>query len=100
MKAKNGLQQSSSNPFAWASKWQTIPDSAAHHLLELRWFRDPKYAKDLIESYTRGGVKKLSGISYTNYMHDAIFEHAQVTGDIPFLISQLDGMIAGYYLCV
>ena len=86
------------HPVAWASKFQTIPDSAPHHVVELRWLRNPNYIKNLIESYTRGGVEKLSGITYTHYMHRAILEHAQTTGDIPFLISQLDGMIASYNL--
>ncbi|KAI7089038.1 hypothetical protein KC356_g2729 [Hortaea werneckii] len=86
------------HPVSWASKFQTIPDSAPHHVVELRWLRDPNYVKDLIEQYTRGGVEKLSGISYTHYMHRAILEHAQATGDIPFLTSQLSGMIAMYNL--
>ncbi|KAK5123300.1 hypothetical protein LTR85_002730 [Meristemomyces frigidus] len=86
------------HPVSWASKFQTIPDSAPHHIVELRWLRDPNYIKNLIESYTRGGVEKLSGITYTHYMHRAILEHAQTTGDIPFLVSQLDGMIASYNL--
>ncbi|KAI6815607.1 hypothetical protein KC327_g9282 [Hortaea werneckii] len=86
------------HPVSWASKFQTIPDSAPHHVVELRWLRDPNYVKDLIEQYTRGGVEKLSGISYTHYMPRAILEHAQATGDIPFLTSQLSGMIAMYNL--
>ncbi|KAI7504244.1 hypothetical protein KC367_g1145 [Hortaea werneckii] len=86
------------HPVSWASKFQTIPDSAPHHVVELRWLRDQNYVKDLIEQYTRGGVEKLSGISYTHYMHRAILEHAQATGDIPFLTSQLSGMIAMYNL--
>ena len=86
------------HPVSWASKFQTIPDSAAHHMVELRWLRDPNYIKNLIESYTRGGVEKLSGITYTHYVHRGILEHAQATGDIAFLVSQLDGMIAMYNL--
>lgn len=86
------------HPVSWASKFQTIPDSAAHHMVELRWLRNPNYVKNLIESYTRGGVEKLSGITYTHYVHRGILEHAQTTGDIPFLTSQLEGMIDIYYL--
>ncbi|KAK3719519.1 hypothetical protein LTR37_004377 [Vermiconidia calcicola] len=67
-------------------------------MVELRWLRDPNYVKNLIESYTRGGIEKLSGITYTHYIHRGILEHAQATGDIPFLVSQLDGMIAMYNL--
>lgn len=66
--------------------------------MELRWLRDPNYVKNLIESYTRGGVEKLSGITYTHYIHRAILEFAQTVGDVPFLVSQLDGMIATYDL--
>jgi len=85
------------HPVAWASKLQTIPDSAGHHVVEMRWLRDPNYMKNLIEQYTRGGVEKLSGITYTNYMSRAILEHAQVTGDVDFLTSQLEGMIGGMF---
>lgn len=67
-------------------------------MLELRWLRDPNYVKNLIEEYTRGGVQQLSGITYTNYLHQAILEHAQATGDVPFLVSQLDGLVAMYNL--
>ncbi|KAK3070543.1 hypothetical protein LTR53_010280 [Teratosphaeriaceae sp. CCFEE 6253] len=83
---------------ASSSKFQTIPDSAPHHMVELRWLRDTNYVKNLIQQYTRGGVEKLTGITFTHYIHQAILEHAQATGDIPFLTSQLDGMIGMYEL--
>jgi len=86
------------HPVSWASKFQTIPDSAPHHVVELRWLRDLNYVKNLIEQYFRGGVEKVSGITYTHYMQRAALEHAQATGDIPFLVSQLNGMIASYNL--
>lgn len=31
-------------------------------------------------------------------MHRAILEHAQATGDLPFLLSQIEGLIASYNL--
>ncbi|TKA32413.1 hypothetical protein B0A50_01519 [Salinomyces thailandicus] len=86
------------HPVSWASKFQTIPDSAPHHVIELRWLRDLNFVKNLIEQYTRGGVEKVSGITYTHYMHRAILEHAEVTGDVAFLVAQLEGMIDMYYL--
>jgi hypothetical protein len=86
------------HPVSWASKLQTIPDSAAHHMVELRWLRDQNYVKNLIEAYTRGGVEKLTGITFTHYIHRGILEYAQSSGDIPFLTSQLEGMIAMYEL--
>ncbi|KUI58049.1 Beta-L-arabinobiosidase [Cytospora mali] len=86
------------HPVSWASKFQTIPDSAPHHLVELRWLRDPNYVKDVIQLYTRAGAEAITGITYTHYMHRAILEVAEATGDIPFLVSQLDGMIAMYNL--
>lgn len=85
-------------PVSWASKLQTIPDSAAHQILELRWLREQNYVKNVIEAYTRGGTEKLTGITYTNYVQRAIYEYAQASGDIPFLTSQLEGMIGMYYL--
>ena len=86
------------HPVSWASKLQTIPDSAGHHILEARWLRDPNYVKDLIELYTHAGVEAQSGITYTEFIHRAIYEHAQATGDVSFLTSQLDGMIKNFYL--
>lgn len=85
-------------PVSWASKFQSIPDSAGHHILEGRWLRDPNYVKDLIQLYTRGGVEVISGLSYTEFIVSAIYEHAQVTGNVNFLKSQLEGMIHMYNL--
>lgn len=75
-----------------ASKLQSIPDSAGHHIVEGRWLRNPQYTKDLIQLYTRGGLEIVSGITYTHYVHRAIYEHAQAIGDTSFLLSQLEGM--------
>ena len=86
------------HPVSWASKFQTIPDSAPHHLVELRWLRDPNYVKDVIQLYTRAGAEAITGISYTHYMHRASLEAAQAIGDVPFLVSQLDGLIETYNL--
>lgn len=81
-----------------ASKFQTIPDSAGHQIVESRWLRDPSYGKDFIQAYTRAGVEKLTGITYTHYVIRAAYEHAQVTGDVDFLTAQLEGMIEMFYL--
>ncbi|KAF2230621.1 hypothetical protein EV356DRAFT_453439, partial [Viridothelium virens] len=86
------------HPVAWASKLQTIPDSAPHHMVECRWLRNPNFVKDLIQLYTRAGVEAISGISYTHYNHRAIYEAAQALGDTTFLTSQLYGMIDSYNL--
>jgi len=40
----------------------------------------------------------LTGVLYTNWIPRAIYEHAQVTGDVQFLIAQLPGMIHMYEL--
>lgn len=81
-----------------ASKGQTIPDSAGHHILEGRWLRDPRYVQDLIQLYTRAGCERITRITYTQYVHRAIYEYAQATGDTNFLKSQLQGMIDMFYL--
>lgn len=86
------------HPVSWASKLQTIPDSAAHQILEGRWLRDPSYTKDLINLYVRAGIEALGGISYTHYVQRAILEHAWATGDVDFLVSQLPGMIETFNL--
>lgn len=86
------------HPVSWASKLQSIPDSASHQILEGRWLRDPRYTKDLINLYMRAGIEALGGISYTHYNHRAILEHAWATGDVDFLVSQLPGMIETYNL--
>lgn len=86
------------HPVAWASKFQAIPDSSPHHVVELRWLRDLNYVKDLIQTYTRGGLERINGVSYTHYMHRAILEYAQATGDVEFLTSQLEGLELMYSL--
>ena len=85
-------------PVPWSSKFQTIPDSAPHQIMEARWLRDPSYVKDVIQTYTRGGVETLAGVTYTHYLHRSFLEWAEATGDVDFLTSQLDGMIQMYYL--
>ena len=85
-------------PVPWASKFQTVPDSAPHHLQEARWLRNPSYVNDLIQHYTRGGIETIAGVTYTHYLHQAILETAQATGDIDFLLSQLDGLVYMYNL--
>ena len=64
----------------------------------MRWLRDTNYVKNQIELYTRGGAEALGGITFTHYIHRAILEHAEATGDVSFLVSQLEGMIASYGL--
>ena len=76
-----------------ASKGQTIPDSAGHHILEGRWLRDQDYVKNLIQLYTRAGVERITSITYTHFVHQAIYDYAQTIGDTQFLESQLQGMI-------
>lgn len=85
-------------PVPWASKFQTIPDSAPHQLVEARWLRDTSYVNDVIQHYTRGGVETIAGVTYTHYLHRAFLEVAQATGDSEFLQSQLYGMIYTYNL--
>ena len=85
-------------PVPWSSKFQTIPDSAPHQIQEARWLRDPSYVKDVIITYTRGGVETLAGVTYTHYLHQSFLEAAQVNGDVDFLAAQLDGMIHMYNL--
>ena len=66
--------------------------------MEARWLRDPSYVKDVIQTYTRGGVETLAGVKYTHYLHRSFLEWAGASGDVEFLTSQLDGMIHMYYL--
>ncbi|KAI9725267.1 MAG: hypothetical protein M1828_003281 [Chrysothrix sp. TS-e1954] len=85
-------------PVAWASKFQTIPDSAGHQILEARWLRDPRYVKDTVQLYTRAGVEAITSITYTHFVHQATYEASQAFGDKTFLQSQLDGLINIYGL--
>jgi hypothetical protein len=67
-------------------------------MVEGRWLRNPQYVKDLVQLYTRGGVEIVSGITYTHYIHRAIYEYAQATGDAAWLVSQLSGMVKTFDL--
>lgn len=69
-----------------------------HTILETRWLRDVNFAKDEIQLYTRQGAEPLTGVLYTNWIPRAIYEHAQVTGNVDFLIAQLPGIIHMYEL--
>lgn len=64
----------------------------------MRWLKNPQYVEDLIQLYTRAGVEIQTGITYTHYIQDAIYEAAQALGNLEFLQSQLDGMIRTYHL--
>lgn len=75
-----------------ASKLQTIPDSAAHQILEARWLRNPQFVKDTIQLYTRAGCEVQSYITYTHYVQRAVLETIQALGDRNFLVSQLAGL--------
>ena len=81
-----------------ASKGQTIPDSAGHQILEARWLRNSQYVRNTMELYTRGGAEQITGISYTEFLNQAIYETAGVIGDVDYLTSQLQGMINLYNL--
>ncbi|KAK5216843.1 hypothetical protein LTR72_010213 [Exophiala xenobiotica] len=85
-------------PVPWASKFQSIPDSAPHQILEARWLRDPSYVNDVTQLYTRGGLESIAGVTYTHYLQDSFMEAAQATGNMAFLQAQLDGMINMYDL--
>lgn len=67
-------------------------------MVEARWLKNSQYVRDLIQLYTRAGVEVQSGITYTHYVQDAIYETAQALGDVAFLQSQLEGMIRTFYL--
>ena len=43
-------------------------------------------------------METLNGVTYTHYVHRAIYEQAQATANTPFLISQLNGTINIYGL--
>lgn len=67
-------------------------------MVEARWLKNPQYVQDLIQLYTRAGVEIQTGITYTHYIQDAIYEVAQSLGNAAFLQSQLQGMINTFYL--
>ncbi|GAB7358550.1 hypothetical protein MBLNU230_g2612t1 [Neophaeotheca triangularis] len=85
-------------PVGWAAKYQSVPVSISHHILETRWLRDTNVAKNMIELYARGGVEPLTGITYTHFVHRAAQEHAYVTGDARFFADQMEGLINIYNL--
>lgn len=66
--------------------------------MEARWLKPPQHVKDLAQLYTRAGVEVQTGITYTHYIQDGIYEAAQALGDTAFLEAQIQGMINTYYL--
>jgi len=64
-------------PVTWSSKFQSIPCSTGHQIMEARWLREPRYVKDMIQLYTRGGVETLSGVSYTQFIHQVSLQKVE-----------------------
>ncbi|MBV9125307.1 MAG: glycoside hydrolase, partial [Planctomycetes bacterium] len=77
-----------------------VPISSAlgHHLMELRWLRDPRYADDYVRYWLRGhdGRPQPHLHRYSSWLQDALYQRYLVTHDTPFLVGLLDDLVRDY----
>lgn len=78
---------------SWSGKYNSINDSAGHHLYEGRWLRDPKYLDEYTLFWFGGGgdVRK-----YSLAIADAIWQRYCVTGDSALAIRLLPNLMENY----
>jgi len=76
----------------WAGPHNTINMAAELHIAEGRWIRNPQYLDDYSRFWF--GPGREASLVYTNWLADAIWERAAVTGDKALPISLLDEMIS------
>lgn len=58
---------------------------------EARWLRGKFYDDDFVNFWMRGTGHDT--VAYTDWIIDAVLGKSQVDGNVPFLISQLHGMM-------
>lgn len=77
-------------PVSYAQAFGTINAAAGHQIEEAQWLRSTFYDHDYVQVWTRGPG---DSTQYTHWIMEAAASTANITGDLGFLASQLDGMI-------
>lgn len=83
-------------PIGYAGNpYTALPDAAGYHIQDGRWLANPDYAGDYLDFWLRGAG--YSGtVNYSEWIIDAAYQRALVTGDLRDLISRLPELIGLY----
>ena len=77
-------------PVDYAKAFGTINAAAGHQIEEAQWLRSTFYDHDYVQFWTRGPG---SSTQYTHWILEAAASAANVTGELGFYQTQLQGMI-------
>lgn len=80
----------------WAGKHNTINMTAALHVAEGRWLRDPRFIEEYIRFWFRGGGTVNGPRSYTCWLAQASLERARVLGNLDLCTELLDDFMANH----
>lgn len=75
-----------------------VSSALGHHLMEGRWLRDQKYYDAYVLWWLRGngGRPQPKLHNFSQWLADALWERALVTGDTTSLVALLDDLVADY----
>jgi hypothetical protein len=77
-------------PVSYAQAFGTINAAAGHQLEESQWLRSTFYNQDYTQVWTRGPG---NSTQYTHWILEAAWAAANISGELGFFRSQLDGMV-------
>ena len=77
-------------PVSYAQAFGTINAAAGHQLEESQWLRSTFYNQDYTQVWTRGPG---NSTQYTHWILEAAAAAANISGELGFFQSQLDGMV-------
>jgi hypothetical protein len=80
------------------TKQRPISSALGHHLMELRWLRDPSFADDYVLYWLRGnqGAPQAHLHKYSQWFAYAVWQRALATGDLKGATALLDDLVADY----
>lgn len=77
---------------------EPVSSALGHHLMEGRWLHDARLHDDYVRWWLRSndGTPHARLHHYSQWLADALYQRALVTGDTPFVVSLLDELVADY----
>lgn len=81
------------------TKPRPVSSALGHHLMELRWLRDPSFADDTLLYWLRGngGAPQEHLRKYSQWLAYAVWQRMLVTGDRAGTLAILDDLVADYH---
>lgn len=77
----------------YSQKFDSINAAAGHHIYESRWLRNPRYAEDYINFWSREGA---ANQQYSEWIADASYSAFLVSGNRDFIASQQEGFVNNF----